>query len=142
VPKRRNEQLRTLRAIGDQHDHGATSVVVKARTPASTGRVVPMTVRTDPEGDETRALLDLVDLRGAEVLEIGSGDGRLTWRYADRAARVTAIEPFEDSIARARERLPDPLQERVEFRHVALEDFVARSEADVFDVALLSWSLC
>jgi 2-polyprenyl-3-methyl-5-hydroxy-6-metoxy-1,4-benzoquinol methylase len=101
-----------------------------------------MTVRTDPEGDETRALLDLVDLRGAEVLEIGSGDGRLTWRYADRAAHVTAIEPFEDSIARARERLPDPLQERVEFRHVALEDFVARSEADVFDVALLSWSLC
>ena len=36
----------------------------------------------------------LVDLGGAEVLEIGCGDGRLTWRYAERAAYVTAIEPF------------------------------------------------
>jgi 16S rRNA A1518/A1519 N6-dimethyltransferase RsmA/KsgA/DIM1 with predicted DNA glycosylase/AP lyase activity len=61
-----------------------------------------VTIRTDPEGNETATLFDLVDLDGAEVLEIGCGDGRLTWRYADRAAHVTAIEPFEDSIARAR----------------------------------------
>ena len=64
-----------------------------------------MTIRTDPEGNETATLFDLVDLDGAVVLEIGCGDGRLTWRYADRAAHVTAIEPFEDSIARAKERL-------------------------------------
>jgi hypothetical protein len=30
----------------------------------------------------------------------------------------------------------------VEFRHVNFEDFAAGAEADVFDVALLSWSLC
>ena len=64
-----------------------------------------MTVRVDPEGNETGALFDLVDLEGREVLEIGCGDGRLTWRYADRAAHVTAIEPFEDAIARANSRL-------------------------------------
>jgi hypothetical protein len=44
-----------------------------------------MTVRTDPEGYETDALLNLVELEGREVLEIGCGDGRLTWRYRDRA---------------------------------------------------------
>ncbi len=30
----------------------------------------------------------------------------------------------------------------IDFRHVAFEDFAAASDADVFDVGLLSWSLC
>ncbi|MCD6022454.1 MAG: Nodulation protein (NodS) [Actinomycetia bacterium] len=101
-----------------------------------------MTVRIDPEGNEIDALFDLVELEGRQVLEIGCGDGRLTWRYADRAAHVTAIEPFEDAIARARTRLSDAPNERIGFHHVAFEDFAAASDADVFDVALLSWSLC
>jgi len=101
-----------------------------------------MTIRIDPEGNETDALFDLVELEGREVLEIGCGDGRLTWRYADRAAHVTAIEPFEDAIARGRERLSDAPNERIELRHVAFESFAAAIDADAFDVSLLSWSLC
>jgi 2-polyprenyl-3-methyl-5-hydroxy-6-metoxy-1,4-benzoquinol methylase len=100
-----------------------------------------MTIRTDPEGNETEELFDLVGFDGAEVLEIGCGDGRLTWRYADRAAHVTAIEPFGDSVARANERLRET-NLPVEFRHVDLGDFAAGTDPDVFDVALLSWSLC
>jgi cyclopropane fatty-acyl-phospholipid synthase-like methyltransferase len=34
-----------------------------------------VTIRTDPEGNETDALFDLVELEGREVLEIGCGDG-------------------------------------------------------------------
>jgi FkbM family methyltransferase len=101
-----------------------------------------MTIRIDPEGNETDALFELVQLEGREVLEIGCGDGRLTWRYADRAAHVTAIEPFEDAIARARERLSDAPNERIELRHAAFENFAAATDANVFDVSLLSWSLC
>jgi 2-polyprenyl-3-methyl-5-hydroxy-6-metoxy-1,4-benzoquinol methylase len=100
-----------------------------------------MSIRTDPEGNETQALFELAQLEGAEVLEIGSGDGRLTWRYAERTAHVTAIEPFGDSIARAAERLRET-QLPVEFRNEGFEDFAEASEADVFDIALLSWSLC
>jgi 2-polyprenyl-3-methyl-5-hydroxy-6-metoxy-1,4-benzoquinol methylase len=100
-----------------------------------------VSIRTDPEGHETSALFDLVDLKGAQVLEIGCGDGRLTWRYAERAAHVTAIEPFADSIARAVERLRETTLP-VEFRNVSFEDFAADTDSDVFDVALLSWSLC
>lgn len=100
-----------------------------------------MTVEIDPEGHETDALFDLVDLDGAEVLEIGSGDGRLTWRYADRAAHVTAIDPFTDGIARAIERLRTT-KLPIDFRDVAFEDFAAQTEPDVYDVAILSWSLC
>lgn len=101
-----------------------------------------MTIGIDPEGNETAALFDLVDLDGREVLEIGCGDGRLTWRYADRAAHATAIEPFEDAIARARTRLSEAPNERIELRHVTFQDFAAATDADVFDVTLLSWSLC
>jgi 2-polyprenyl-3-methyl-5-hydroxy-6-metoxy-1,4-benzoquinol methylase len=101
-----------------------------------------MTIRTDPEGNETDSLFELVELEGREVLEIGCGDGRLTWRYADRAAHVTAIEPFGDSIARAQKRLSEAPNELIEFRNITFEGFAADSDADVFDVALLSWSLC
>jgi 2-polyprenyl-3-methyl-5-hydroxy-6-metoxy-1,4-benzoquinol methylase len=101
-----------------------------------------MTIRIDPEGNETDALFDLVELEGREVLEIGCGDGRLTRRYADRVEHVTAIEPFEDALGRAQKRLSETPNERIEFRHVAFEDLAAASDADVFDVSLLSWSLC
>lgn len=101
-----------------------------------------MTIRTDPENNETRALFDMVDFNGQHVLEIGCGDGRLTWLYAGKAAQVIAIEPFAESIGRARENLPRELQSRVTFQHVAFGDFAANSEPSAFDTAILSWSLC
>jgi 16S rRNA A1518/A1519 N6-dimethyltransferase RsmA/KsgA/DIM1 with predicted DNA glycosylase/AP lyase activity len=101
-----------------------------------------VTIRIDPEGNETAALHELVDLNGREVLEIGSGDGRLTWRYADRVGHVTAIEPFADAFGRAARRLAETPNDRIEFRNVSFEAFAAGIDADVFDVTLLSWSLC
>ena len=100
-----------------------------------------MAVQIDPENNETRALFGLADFTGRRVLEIGSGDGRLTWRYADRAAHVTAIDPFADGIARARANLPNELRDRVEFHHLTFADFAAASEPSRFDSAILSWSL-
>jgi len=88
-----------------------------------------------------RALFDLADFNGQRVLEIGCGDGRLTWRYAGKAGHVTAIDAFAESIARAKENMPDELKGRVEFRHIAFEDFAVASESSTFDRAILSWSL-
>jgi tRNA1(Val) A37 N6-methylase TrmN6 len=101
-----------------------------------------MSVHVDPEGNEISALFDLVDLQGREALEIGSGDGRLTWRYADRAAGVTAVEPFGGANERARREMPRHLREGVELRHATFEEFAAHQESSSFDVAILSWSLC
>ncbi len=101
-----------------------------------------MTIRVDPENNEPRALFDLADFSGQRVLEIGCGDGRLTWRYAGKAGHVTAIDPFADAITRAKENIPDELKSRVEFRHIAFLDFAADSEASTFDRVILSWSLC
>jgi 2-polyprenyl-3-methyl-5-hydroxy-6-metoxy-1,4-benzoquinol methylase len=96
----------------------------------------------DPENNESRALFDLADFRDKHVLEIGCGDGRLTWRYANKAAHVTAIEPSAEPIALAMVNLPKNLQGRVEFHAATLENFSANSAPSVFDLVILSYSLC
>lgn len=98
-----------------------------------------MTVRVDPEDTETQALHDLADFCGKRVLEIGCGDGRLTWRYAAAASHVSAIDPKADEIETAIEDCPDSLRNHVEFRACSIEDF--KPPAELFDIALLSWSL-
>jgi 2-polyprenyl-3-methyl-5-hydroxy-6-metoxy-1,4-benzoquinol methylase len=100
-----------------------------------------MTIRVDPENNEPHALFNLADLNGQRVLEIGCGDGRLTWRYAGKAKHVTAIDPFADAITRAKENIPDKLKYRVDFRHIAFEKFAAESKPSTFDRVILSWSL-
>ena len=100
-----------------------------------------MAIRVDPENNETRALFDMANFSGQHVLEIGCGDGRLTWRYADKAARVTAIDPAAKQIALAREQLPGQLRDRIEFHTITFEDFAA-SAPSAFDIVILAWSLC
>ncbi len=100
-----------------------------------------MTIRSDPDNNEIRALSDLVDFSGQYVLEIGCGDGRLTWRYAEATEHVTAIEPFEEAIGRANTNKPDALRDHVELHHIGFVDFAATRESEMFDIAILSWSL-
>ena len=113
---------------------------VKARGAArSAGE---MTIRIDPETNETRALFAGVDLDGRRVLEIGCGDGRLTWLYAEKTAHVTAIEPFTPAIARAEIAQPEKLARRVTLRPVGFDEFAAAAASSAYDVAIFSWSLC
>ncbi|HSM71181.1 MAG TPA: class I SAM-dependent methyltransferase [Anaerolineales bacterium] len=98
--------------------------------------------KIDPENNEPKALFEFAGFKDKHVLEIGCGDGRLTWRYADKAAHVTAIEPSSEQVAVARENLPKHLKGRVEFHTATLEDFAAKSEPSMFDLVILSYSLC
>jgi cyclopropane fatty-acyl-phospholipid synthase-like methyltransferase len=99
-----------------------------------------MPVHTDPEDSETAALFDFAgNFGGKRVLEIGCGDGRLTWRYADHAAHVVAIDPDADEIAAAREDLPPRLRDRVELKAVSIQEF--EPDAPAFDIVILSWAL-
>ena len=93
----------------------------------------------DPEGVESRIIHDLADFNDKDVLEVGCGDGRMTWFYADAAASVLAIDPDESSIAAAREETPEHLNAKVAFRVASMTD-IDLADAS-YDVCVLSWSL-
>ncbi len=68
-----------------------------------------MAWRIDPEGVETRTLARLAPVDDLRVLELGCGDGRLTFRYADAAASVLAVDPTSNGST-----LREPLGVRVD----------------------------
>jgi len=99
-----------------------------------------MPIIIDPEGWETKALFDLYpDWAGKSVLEIGAGNGRLTWRYAKKAAQVLALEPGIEAHTLALKNRP-PMIEHVEMLNLGFDQFAAQNK-ERFDIALLSWSL-
>lgn len=92
-----------------------------------------------PDGFELRLIERFVSLRRKRVLEIGCGNGRLTFQYAPQASSVLAIEPDRASIDEAiKERRLRGL-EHVRFQNASAEELPARGAP--FDVALFSWSL-
>ena len=95
--------------------------------------------RIDPEGVETRALAEVAPVAGLRVLELGCGDGRLTFRYASDAASVLAVDPDEGEVEKARAALRPDLGDKTTFvvSGAAEVDAPRRS----FDLALFAWSL-
>jgi 2-polyprenyl-3-methyl-5-hydroxy-6-metoxy-1,4-benzoquinol methylase len=94
----------------------------------------------DPEGRETDALHHLVNFDHQDVVEIGAGDGRLTQRYADRAASVLALDTSESELRRAQLNVPPTLHHRVSFQMTDIT--VASLPNSAFDIAVLSWVIC
>ena len=94
-----------------------------------------MALRKDPEGNEDRALARMVpSFAGLRVLEIGAGDGRITRKFASRAARVIAIDPDSEELEQLRARLPD-----VDARPIGIRELELPPRS--VDVAVFSWSL-
>jgi 2-polyprenyl-3-methyl-5-hydroxy-6-metoxy-1,4-benzoquinol methylase len=98
---------------------------------------VPLVV--DPHGVELATIRDLVDLRGIRMLEVGCGDGRLSFACAREGADVFAFDSDAEEIATARAETPADLRRRIRFEAAhAREIELPKGE---FDLALFSWSL-
>jgi len=93
----------------------------------------------DAEGAHLAAVLRAADFSGQRVLEVGSGEGRLTWGIAPLAASVLAFDPDAEYIATARAACPDELREKVRFEVASADELeVARQSVDLI---FFSWSL-
>lgn len=93
----------------------------------------------DPEGAHLAALRRVADFRGARVLEMGCGEGRLTEGIAEEAASVLAFDPDAGAVEQARQALPADLADRVSFRVASAEQL--EIEPHSFDLVVFSWSL-
>ncbi len=85
----------------------------------STAKVSGIRATVRAGRDRMRAtLLDWLpaDLAGARILDAGCGTGALAVEAAKRGAQVVAIDLSPTLVQLARERLPDELGERIDFR--------------------------
>jgi len=93
----------------------------------------------DPEQNEITLLHKFADFAGKRVLEIGCGEGRLTWRYAATAMQVAGIDLQQERLRAAYIDRPSDLAERVLFTRTDTLNIPFHKET--FDIAILAWSL-
>ena len=93
----------------------------------------------DPEQNETKYLRKSVDFTNKRVLEIGCGEGRLTWRYASESFLTIGIDPDKDALRVASLDRPEGLAKKVYFFNSKSEYLPFHRET--FDIAILAWSL-
>ena len=93
----------------------------------------------DPEQNETKTLHRFADFAGRRVLEIGCGEGRLTWRYAGASLSTVGIDTAKDALRVARIDRPSDLADKVHFANAHAEHIPFHKET--FDIAILAWSL-
>jgi ubiquinone/menaquinone biosynthesis C-methylase UbiE len=98
-----------------------------------------MTVQKDPEGNERKHLHKYVGFTGKRVLEVGCGDGRLTWKYAQTAQSVTALDLDAQDLRVAYIDCPSDLRNTTSFLRADSLNLPFHKEK--FDIALLAWSL-
>jgi ubiquinone/menaquinone biosynthesis C-methylase UbiE len=98
-----------------------------------------MKPQKDPEGFERKKLLDFADFTDAHVLEIGCGEGRLTWKYAAASRLTLGLDPDLSALRVARADCPADLHGRVHFARATAYHLPLPQET--FDIAVLAWSL-
>ena len=96
-------------------------------------------VQRDPEEVETRYLHCFAEPLGDRVVEIGCGDGRLTWRYATVTSRVCGVDTDASKLTNANRARPEPLAHRAHFILAKAEAFPFSDQT--FSLAVLAWSL-
>ena len=107
-------------------------------TDTRAGHVVVVT-RHPSAGREVEAFGGAARFRGREVLDIGTGNGRLAFDVARYAKRVVGLDPSEGAIEVAQRRADALGVRNVEFRVGSAQTLDLGRER--FDIAIFSWSL-
>lgn len=92
----------------------------------------------DPECAELNHLIAACQLPGMHILEIGCGNGILTWQYAGLPWKVVGIDPDASRLLQAKADRPASLS-NVSFSRAVGEALPFSSR--IFDVALFASSM-
>ena len=108
-----------------------------------------MSLQKDPEGFEQKTLRKFVDFKDKRVLEVGCGEGRLTFKYAAASSLTVGFDPDHSAlrVARADAQDKSPWHRppgQVCGTHVHFAGASASHipfSKETFDIAILAWSL-
>jgi ubiquinone/menaquinone biosynthesis C-methylase UbiE len=92
----------------------------------------------DPEGIESRYLRQVGQLHGARLLEIGCGDGRMTWLYGYEAGSIAGVDIDYDELRAALDDLPKDMPAAAIFVDAEAENLPFPSTH--FDAVIFAWS--
>jgi ubiquinone/menaquinone biosynthesis C-methylase UbiE len=98
-----------------------------------------MTLQKDPEGLEKKTLHKFVDFTNKHVLEVGCGEGRLTWQYAAAPRLTLGFDPDRDVVRVAQAKTPYNQHRHVHFVQASANHIPVSK--GTFDIAILAWSL-
>ena len=98
-----------------------------------------MPTQKDPEGFEKKILQKYAEFVNKRVLEVGCGEGRLTWKYAGASSLTVGFDPDHEALCVARADSPSTLREHAHFVQASSSHIPFSKET--FDIAILAWSL-
>ena len=97
-----------------------------------------MTLQKDSERNELKYLHKFADFTNKRVLEIGCGEGRLTWKYAKATRSTIGIDLDADALRVAAIDRPSDLTDKI---HFSRADSVHLPFANqTLDIAVFAWS--
>ena len=97
-----------------------------------------MTIQKDLERNETKYLHKFTDFAEKRGLEIGCGEGRLTWQYAKQTRSTVGIDLDADALRVASIDRPSDLEKKISFSRAMSEQLPFSKET--FDFAIFAWS--
>lgn len=95
----------------------------------------------DYDGTQIGAITRLADFTNASVLDIGCGEGFLTYRYAHLPTQIEAIDTDAQRIENARANAPVEIAGKIHFQVADITGYSGNPEQTLFDLALFGWSL-
>ena len=99
-----------------------------------------MNLQRDPEGFERKTLHKFVDVKDKLVLEVGCGEGRLTWQYAAASKLTVGFDIDHDALRVAQADSQDKSCGTCTcFAEAGASNIPFANET--FDIAIMAWSL-